>query len=130
MMQRSYLRALFGAGLMGMAGISLAAGIFPIMVSWFFGLNSFEVMLVIRPFIMPLGLLWAVGGGIVGWQGGASTGGMVVGACGIISGFILGALAVDGSFLLILASILSGLVYGTIGGLIIGRAFPKSIGQS
>ena len=130
MMERSFLRALFGAGLIGIAGVSLISGIFPIMVSQFFGLNSFEVMLTVGSFVIPLALIWAICGSVVGWQGGAYTGLLVVGGCGIVSGFVLGAIAVQGSLLLILVSILSGLIYGGIGGLIVGKAFPRPVGES
>ena len=129
MMQRSYLRALFGAGLIGMAGVSLITGIFPMIMSWFFEMNSYQVMFMTRSFIIPISLCWVIAGGIVGWQGGAFTGALVVGFCGAISGFILGTLVVTGSVSLIMVSMLGGLVYGAIGGLIIGKAFPKPIGQ-
>jgi len=91
-----------------------------------FGMNSFEGMFSIRGFIMPIALLWAFGGGILGWYGGAYTGLVIIGICGIISGFVLGVWAVDGDFLLVAASTLSGLIYGGVAGLIIGRAFPQT----
>jgi hypothetical protein len=113
-----------------MAGISLAAGILPIIFSWLFGINSFEVMLEFRGFIIPVALIWATAGGFVGWQGGAKFGGMIIGGCGVITGLILGFFGLDGSLSLILVSMLSGFVYGAIGGLILGKAFPSVAGEA
>jgi len=112
------------------AGISLVAGILPVVFSWLFGINSFEVMLNFRSFIIPVALFWAILGGIVGWQGGAKFGAMVIGGCGVLTGFILGLFALNGTLSLILVSMLSGLIYGAIGGLILGNAFPSVIGEA
>ncbi len=130
MMQRSIFRTLLGASLIGVAGVSLAAGILPTIISWLFGINSFQVMLKIRAFIMPIALLWGVGGGIIGWRGGGYTGALVAGTCGLVSGLILGAFINGWNLPLISASVLSGLIYGGFGGLIIGRAFPKSVNEA
>ena len=130
MMQRGPLRALFGACLLGVAGISLISGVLPVIISRLFGINSFEIMLYVRGFVIPMALVWAVSGGIVGWRGGALFGGKVMGACGLITGLVVGMFAVGGDGLLILISTLSGLVYGTVGGLIVGKAFSVTVEES
>lgn len=130
MMEKSLLRVLVGASLLGVAGISLTTGIFPTVVSWLFGINSFEVLFQVRSFVIPLALLWAIGGGVVGWQGGSATGVVAIGVCGLVSGLALGALALEGGPLLVLVSLLSGLVYGAVGGLLIGKAFHRPVSES
>lgn len=127
MMQRSILRVFFGVCIGAFAGISLTTGILPFVIAKFFEITSFEVMIEVRNFTLAVSLLWAIGGGIVGWYGGAQLGGIIIGLCGIISGFILGAFALDGNLLQITIGILSGLIYGVFGGLIVGQVFPKPI---
>jgi hypothetical protein len=130
MRQKSIFRVLVGAGFIGVAGISLTVGIFPAFVSQLFGVNSFEALLDVRRFVMPLALLWAIGGGIVGFQGRPYSGLVVVGSCGFASGLILGAFALGAGPLLVVATTLSGLVYGGLGGLLLGKAFHNMASES
>ena len=123
MKQRSIFRVLVGAGFIGVAGISLTVGIFPTVVSQLFGINSFDTLLHVRGFVIPLGLLWAIGGGIVGFQGRPYAGLAVVGGCGLVSGLVLGAVALGAGPLLVIVTTLGGLVYGGVGGLLLGKAF-------
>jgi hypothetical protein len=125
MRQKSVFRVLVGAGFIGVAGISLTVGIFPVFVSRLFGVNSFEALLQVRGFVIPLALLWAVGGGIVGFQGRPYPGLVVVGSCGLVSGLVLGAFTLGAEPLPVIATALSGLVYGGVGGLLLGKAFDN-----
>ena len=126
MMQRSIFRIIFGACILGFAGISFMSGIFPMVVSWLFGANSFEVMLQVRGLIIPLGIMWVIGGVIIGWQGGASLGALSGGVCGLVSGLILSTVGLGGSLAVIVASVVSGLLYGAGGGFLIGNVFVSS----
>lgn len=128
MRQKGIFRVLLGASFIGVAGISLTTGIFPAFVSRFFGVNSFEAMLHVRGFVIPLALLWAIGGGIVGFQGRPYTGLVVVGSCGFVSGLVLSAFGLGAGLLLVVASTLCGLVYGGVGGLLLGKAFHNIAG--
>ncbi len=129
MMQRSIFRVLLSATIMAVAGLSASTGVFPTVMSLLFSINSFEVMLLIKGFVIPLALLWAIGGGFLGWHGGAQLGVLIMGSCGAISGLILGIVALHGSIIPILVGILFGTIYGAIAGLLIGKAFPKTISQ-
>ena len=129
MMQRSYLRMLFGVCIGAFAGISLVTGIVPFVLARLFGINSFQALIAVQGFIIPTVILWAFGGGLVGWQGGSSIGGFILGVCGAITGAILGLFAFEGVLAIVTAGFLSGLIYGAVGGLILGYAFPKTIAE-
>lgn len=129
MMQRSLFRILLGICLMGVAGISLTSGIFPVIATYLLDVNSYQIMFLVRSFVIPVAVFWAVCGGIVSWYGGPVTGTAVMGACGAVTGVILAAVAVGGGLLLVLAAMLAGLVYGGIGGFIIGKVFPRPTDQ-
>lgn len=125
MIQQSPFRAVFGFFIGMITGVSLTVGVLPTVLSILFGINSFETMIVIRGLILPIVIFWAVGGAWLGWQGGVQTGGLILGLCGAISGLVLSTFAFSGA-LVILASAMTGLIYGGIGGLILGRIFPKT----
>ena len=129
MMQRSLFRTLLGACLMGVAGISLTSGVFPMVVANLFEINSYQVLLMVKSFVIPIALFWAVCGGVVSWYGGVTTAGMAMAVVGAITGVILGIIAISGSSLLVLVSVLTGAIYGGIGGLIIGKVFPTPTTQ-
>ena len=89
-------------------------------------INSGIPEIVVEIVGIPIAIVWAIAGAVVGWQGGTLFGGTVLGICGAVSGAVLGAFALGGDALLIFLSALTGLVYGGIAGLIIGKAFPKT----
>jgi hypothetical protein len=128
-MQRSIFRTILGACIIGVAGISLTSGLYPMVVSLLSSMDSYQVMLMVRSFVIPVAGIWAICGGIASWQGGTATGGIIVGTCGTVTGIILGVVTVGVDPLLIIVSMLCGLIYGGIAGLIIGRAFPKPAAQ-
>ena len=125
MIQPSPLRAIFGLFIGIVTGVSLTTGVLPIVLSVLFAINSFETMIVVRGLIWPIIIFWAIGGVWFGWQGGVQTGGLILGLWGAISGLFLSMVAFNGA-LLVLASVLTGLIYGGVGGLILGRVFPKT----
>ena len=63
MMQRSPRRILVGLGIGAFAGISLMTGVLPFVITRLFGINSFEILILIGRFTLPVALLWAIGGG-------------------------------------------------------------------
>ncbi len=127
MMQRSMLRVLFGFAIGGFAGISMATGILPFVIGQLTELTSFEVLIFVRTFTLSVALLWAIGGGMIGWYGGLQMGTIILGVCGILGGLILGAFAMSGDAFVIAVSILTGLIYGGLGGALFGRIFPESL---
>ena len=126
-MQRSGLRLITGFFFGGFAGLSLTTAIIPLVMSNFFGLYSIDLLLAVRGFAIPLAIVWAFGGAVIGWYGGVRAGGTILGGLGLLSGIILGIFALGGDAAIVAASGLAGLVYGGIGGLILGKAFPKPL---
>jgi hypothetical protein len=127
MMQRSGRRILIGVGIGAFAGISLITGVLPFVITRLFGINSFEILLLVGGFTLPVALLWAGGGGLIGRQGGPVQGGLVLGLCGALSGLAVGVFALGGSMSLLLTGLLCGSIYGAIGGILIGYAFPSEL---
>jgi hypothetical protein len=130
MQKRSIWRALFSALVGGMGGISLTATIFPYLIARLFGDISFETLSAIMNSTLMMALLWAVGGGIIGWLGGARTGAIVLGLCGAVTGLTLGIIVGQDNPLLIVAGVIIGLLYSVPGGLIMGRVFPKPVNEA
>ncbi len=128
-MHRSFLRVIVGLTVGGFAGLSLATAITPLILGNVFNLHAIDLMLAVRSFGLPLAVSLAIGGGLIGWFGGALFGAAVLGGCGAIAGFILGAVAIGGDLPLILVSTATGLVYGGLGGLIVGKAFFRSVNE-
>lgn len=127
MMQPGPRRILIGLGIGAFAGISLITGVLPFVITRLFGINSFEVLLLVGGLTLPVALLWAVGGGLIGRQGGPFKGGLVLGLCGAISGLAVGVFALGSDLPLLLTGLLCGLIYGAIGGVLIGYAFPSEL---
>lgn len=128
-MHRSLLRVMAGLMIGGLAGLSLATAIIPLVIGKFFNLYSIDLMLAVRGYGLSVAVLLAICGGLVGWFGGALTGALLLGGGGAIAGFILGAFAIGGDATLILLSTLTGLIYGGLGGLIVGKAFYPSLNE-
>jgi len=126
MMHRSLLRILLGLTIGLFTGTSLATGVLPVVISRLFGMNSFELLIGLRGWTLPLIIFWAIAGGWLGWQGGRQTGGLLLGLSGIISGLFLGVLAFGGALSIVVVSMVTGLIYGGVGGLIIGYVFPTN----
>lgn len=124
-MQSNPIRTLTGLFFGGFGGISFAAAILPIVIGALFPYDSIGMMLSVRGYVLPMAAGWAIAGAITGWHGGTRFGGMVLGGVGIVSGLVLGIFALEGNLPEILVSTLTGLIYGGIAGLIIGRAFLR-----
>lgn len=127
--KRSIWRTLFSALVGGMGGISLTATIFPYVMARFLGHLSLEALVNMRSMALLMALLWAMGGGIVGWVGGGRTGAIVLGLCGAVTGLTLGLLAAPDNPLGLIAGVVIGLLYGIPGGIIMGRVFPKPVSE-
>jgi hypothetical protein len=128
--KRSIWRALFSALVGGMGGISLTATILPYLIAQFLGRISLEAIVNMRSLSLLMALLWAIGGGIVGWLGGARTGAIVIGLCGLVTGLTLSLIAAPDNLLVLAVGGVIGLLYGLPGGFIMGRVFPKPASET
>ncbi|MFQ5612381.1 MAG: hypothetical protein ACE5H9_09635 [Anaerolineae bacterium] len=113
-----------GAFVGAIGGISLTTSIFPFAVTKIFTYITFEALLGVLSFTVPMALLWAIGGGLVGYRGGARAGGLIFGLCGLLAGLILALFAAGGDLPLVAVGGVTGVLYGIPGGLIMGRVFP------
>ena len=129
MLKKGYLRLAIGVVLGLMGGVSLTLTVFPFIMGQFLNAPTFDFTRLIG-YVGPIALLWACAGGVVGWYGGVRAGLGVLGICGAVSGFVLGAFAIGGEAQLMWAGIVAGLIYGVPAGLLIGSAFPSSVNES
>jgi hypothetical protein len=120
MLKEPIWRLLFGTLFGATGGVSMTMTIFPYAVHWFSN-ASFNFMDLLSV-IFPVVILWTIGGGIAGWWASYTIGGLSLGSCGVLSGVVL---ALYSNPQLIVVGVLSGLLYGAIGGIIIGYAFSS-----
>lgn len=131
-MNRSIWRVLLGMFAGASGGVGMAMTIFPFVIGKVFTDVSLDMFLGPNSYLMPIVLLWATGGGVVGWWGGVREGGVIMGLCGVIAGVTLSlaSTAPTWNVPLIVLGALAGLAYGAIGGVIMGMIFPKPHPQS
>ncbi len=129
MFKRSIIRLLVGIALGVAGGISLAITIFPYVTSKLLNTPTFDLGGVLG-FLAPIIVIWACGGAIVGWFGGAKVGSLALGGSGALAGFMLGAFAIGGDPQFIWIGTLIGLIYGIPAGVMAGIAFPQSVNES
>jgi hypothetical protein len=110
-----------------MGGLAMANSIFPLLLVRLLEEIPLQILINVRDLGLPLALLWAMGGALVGWLGGMRAGALIIGLCGLASGYWLSAVAAQGDAVLVVWGILIGLLYGFPGGLIMGRVFPKPL---
>jgi hypothetical protein len=128
-MHKNPLRVIVGFFIGGFAGLSLATAVVPLVLGSVFDFYSVDMMLAVSSYGVPIAILMAIGGGILGWYGGAKEGVAIFGGCGAIAGFVLGWFAFGGDAATTLVSTLTGFVYGGVGGILIGKAFVKSVNE-
>lgn len=130
MMQRSIWRALLGALVSSVGGLSMTNGIFPLLLVKVLEEIPLQTLINVRDSGLFIALMWAVCGAIVGWLGGTRTGGLILGLCGLVSGYTVGSLAQADTPQLITWGMFVGLLYGLPGGLIMGRVFPRPLSET
>ena len=128
--QRTIWRVLLAAVVSAMGGLAMANSIFPLLLVRLMEEIPLQVLINVRDLGLTLALMWAIGGAMVGWLGGMRAGAIIIGFCGITSGYWLSAIAAQGDTVLIVWGTSIGLLYGIPGGLIMGRVFPKPVNAS
>jgi hypothetical protein len=129
MEKRTIWRVLFGALIAAFGGVSLTRTVYLFVLGRYYDEIPLDVLLSIFGFTAYIALLWALGGGLVGWWGGARSGGIILGLCGLLAGFLLSAFVVKGGWVFILLGTVVGLAYGAPGGLIMGWLFPNAAAE-
>jgi hypothetical protein len=114
----------------GLAGLSFTTAILPMAMNNIFGLYSIDLLLAVRSYGMPLALMWAICGVLIGMQAATVRGATILGLCGLISGLILGTFALAGALPVIGVAAGVGLIYGGMGGAILGKALGTVLDDS
>ena len=130
-MQKNGFKLIIGFFFCLFAGLSLTTAVIPMVMSNVFDMYSMDLLLAVRGYSIPLALLWGAGGVFIAWQSSTTAKGAVtLGACGLVSGLVLGMFALAGSLAVIATAIGAGLIYGAIGGAILGKAFSTIMNNS
>ncbi|MBI5441783.1 MAG: hypothetical protein HY900_11310 [Deltaproteobacteria bacterium] len=109
-----------------LAGISFIGSVLPFFLSLALQIPSLVTLVEVDRYTVPLACVWAVCGGLLAWLGGARAGMLVLGACGLGSGVFLGLATLDTApASVVVVSGLAGLAYGSGGGALLGKIFPR-----
>lgn len=121
MIRNSKLRALLGVVLGACAGTSLCLSILPLTL-FQAGIGDETVLagLLVR-FVPYVALIWAAGGWGVSRLGFPLGGGIVMGGAGLASGLFAVSAALHTAPKILLVGGVTGLIYGFLGGLLLGR---------
>lgn len=129
-MTKHGLKLLIGFFFAGLAGLSFTTAILPMAMSNIFGMYSIDLLLAVRSYGIPLAVMWAICGVLIGMQTTTAKGITILGLCGLLSGLILGIFALAGTLPVISVAGGTGLIYGGLGGAILGKALSTVLDDS
>lgn len=104
------------------AGLSLTANIIPSAIEFSGMMDSFQVRWGMGGFAVYSMMAWAVGGWAVQKTGDKKLGAIILGFVGLVTGLVFTGIGLGTAFNLLLTGGGAALLYGAIGGLIIGDA--------
>jgi hypothetical protein len=113
------LRSVGAVLLGGCAGLSLNSTILPLVMSNLGVLDEFSVRWAVGGYAVYIIMVWAVGGWAARKTANPMLGGTILGFVGLVSGALVTGVAVDSGIKALLAGGAAGLVYGSIGGMLI-----------
>jgi len=116
-----YLRQFVGLFLGGAAALSLSSMILPSAMAATGQTDAFWARLLISEYTAHAVLLWAASGWWISRSGRMSTGGILLGAVGLLTGVLAGLLVNDPQPLLLVICGCCGGFYGMTVGLLLGR---------
>jgi len=112
-----------GATLLGsMAGLSLTTTIIPTALTSLVGMETYTVRWGLGGFAVYSMMAWAVGGWAVQRTGNKWFGAIVLGLVGLVTGLVFTGVGIGTELNLLLAGGGAGLLYGAVGGMIVGDA--------
>jgi len=121
MIQSRTLRSLLAIALAAFAGISLSLSVLPIALQYLGVGDQLFLGQLMSQYALITALIWAMGGWAVSRVAFPLGGAVILAVVGLASGVVLVALALEPQGKLLLWGGLSGLIYGFLGGLILGR---------
>jgi hypothetical protein len=130
MFSRTPIRLGLGAVLGACAGVSLVLSVLPVALPLAgFGDQLFLVR-ALSGAALPAALVWAVGGVAAARLGRPLPGAVALGLVGLLSAALLSGLVLAFQPALVAAAGAAGLVYGFVGGMILGRVLaPPAAGE-
>ena len=121
MFRNPILRTFIALLLGGTAGVSLCVSILPMVLQLRGAGDTAGLAFYLSRFMVPTAILWAIGGLTVMRVKHLQAAGIIVGAIGVISGAGLVVVGLAPVLEYIVVGGISGLIYGYLGGLILGR---------
>jgi hypothetical protein len=116
------LRAVGATILSAFAGLSLTTTIIPTAMTSIVGVDSFTARWALGGFAVYSMMAWAVGGWAVQRTGSKWLGAAILGFVGLVTGLLFTGVGIGTEINLLLTGGGAGLLYGAVGGLIIGDA--------
>jgi hypothetical protein len=121
MIKNSKLRYLIGTLLGAGAGTSLCVSVLPLALFQTQIGDEITLTYLLSRYLLPFALIWAVGGMGVARIGFPLGGGLVLGVTGLATGLFLMAMALHPAPKILAVGGITGLIYGFLGGLLLGR---------
>ncbi|MCB0163900.1 MAG: hypothetical protein KDI79_06735 [Anaerolineae bacterium] len=127
MLQKTHNRVIFGGLIGAFGGSSFVLSVYPIAIGLLFEQLSGNALLLTLVYVIPVAVLWGIGGAVSGWLGKMREGAAIMALCGLISGILISAnlLGESGGSTILLAGGLIGLIYGIPAGLLISGALRR-----
>lgn len=121
MISNIHIRRVLGILLGGFAGVSLCAGILPRVMEMVGIGDQTAVAYRLSPYIFQTALVWAAGGWSVTRRATPQAGAFIMGIVGLASGIILAVYGLHNEARIVAAGAIGGLLYGILGGFVLGR---------
>ena len=121
MISNTPLRYLLGTFLGAMAGLSFCLSILPVALEMVGAGDQGFLGMVLSRYAIYTALVWGVGGFSTARAGFLKAGMIIMGLVGVATGGLLVGLAIQASVSVLSAGRLSGLFYGVVGGMVLGR---------
>ena len=121
MVRNRYLRFLLAVVLGGCAGLSYTISVLPVVLQWGKVGTQLELARVLAPLWPWIALLWAAGGFNATRVSTPLQAAVVLGLVGAVSGGLLAFLGPGLAASTLVIGVVSGAIYGGLGGLILGR---------
>lgn len=115
-------RAIGATLLSSFAGLSLTSNIIPSAISFSGAMDSFSTRWALGGFAVYSMMAWAVGGWAVQKTGDRKLGAIILGLVGLLTGLLFTGVGIGTELKLLLVGGGAALLYGSVGGMIIGDA--------
>ena len=121
MFSNRHVRWFLGILLGGLAGVSLCLSILPTLMAMIGAGDQSAIAYRLSPYVVYTALVWAAGGWSVTRAGVSMAGAFILAVVGLATGILLAWFGLGGEMRLLATGAFGGMVYGFLGGLILGR---------